>query len=222
MNAPSLREGVKFNQTVRAQVVSAGAVLLLSVAAIVVRADQIEMQNGDRYIGNVLSLNTNTLTLQSDVLGTLHLPRAKVAHISLGSALIKALVDLPTQTNLLLRAAGAHVSKTNSAPDMSAALRQLGADKGSLQQVQSQLLSDAGPEANKKFNEMVGGLLTGRMTVNDLRAEAKSLTEQVRALKRDLGDDAGGMIDTYLVVLDTFLKETEPAGGTTNTAAAKR
>jgi hypothetical protein len=150
------------------------------------------------------------------------LPRAKVAHISLGSALIKALVDLPTQTNLLLRAAGAHVSKTNSAPDMSAALRQLGADKGSLQQVQSQLLSDAGPEANKKFNEMVGGLLTGRMTVNDLRAEAKSLTEQVRALKRDLGDDAGGMIDTYLVVLDTFLKETEPAGGTTNTAAAKR
>jgi hypothetical protein len=221
MNAPSLRRGVKFNQTVRAQVVSAGAIILLSAAAMMARADQIEMQNGDRYIGNVLSLNTNMLTLQSDVLGTLHLPRTQVAHISLGSAPIKPLVGLPAQTNVLLRAAGAPLLRTNSTPDMSAALRQLGTDKGSLQQVQSQLLSDAGPEANKKFNEMVGGLLTGRLTVNDLRAQAKSLTEQVRSLKRDLGDDAGGMIDTYLVVLDSFLKETEPAAGTTNAAAIK-
>jgi len=36
-------------------------------------ADQIEMANGDRYVGRVVSLGADTLTLQSEVLGTLKL-----------------------------------------------------------------------------------------------------------------------------------------------------
>src|ERR1043165_1041173 len=50
------------------------------------KADQIEMQNGDRYVGTVLSLNTNTLVLHSEVLGDLTLPRSKVAQINLRSS----------------------------------------------------------------------------------------------------------------------------------------
>ena len=33
-----------------------------------VRADQVEMQNGDRYVGKVLLLNADTLVVDSDVL----------------------------------------------------------------------------------------------------------------------------------------------------------
>ena len=68
----------------------------------------------------------------------------------------------------------------------------------------------AGPEANNKFNEMVSGLMSGRLTVNDIRAEAKSAADQLKELKRDLGEDAGGALDGYLAILEHFLQETAP------------
>src|SRR5712691_4648811 len=58
-------------------------------------ADQIEMQNGDRYVGTVLSLNANTLVLHSEVLGDLTLPRAKVAQISLRPGTATNIVSQP-------------------------------------------------------------------------------------------------------------------------------
>src|SRR5437868_1859875 len=50
------------------------------------RADQIEMVNGDRYVGQVVSLGPETLVVQSEVLGTLKLPRSRIANINLSSA----------------------------------------------------------------------------------------------------------------------------------------
>ena len=46
-------------------------------------ADQVTMSNGDRYVGRVISLNGDTVVLESDVLGTVRLPRGRVASISL-------------------------------------------------------------------------------------------------------------------------------------------
>src|SRR5947207_3009192 len=66
----------------RVALVCAGCAL--SVAAIWLRADEVKMQNGDHYYGRVLSLDTNTLVLRSDVLGTVRLPRGKVTLIALG------------------------------------------------------------------------------------------------------------------------------------------
>src|SRR6266853_357830 len=60
------------------------AVLGLAVPLLCARADQVEMQNGDRYVGTVLSLNANTLSLKSEVLGTITLPRNKIALVALG------------------------------------------------------------------------------------------------------------------------------------------
>src|ERR1041384_7289658 len=54
-------------------------------------ADQVDMQNGDHYVGKVLSVTTNTVVLQNEVLGTVNLPRARVANISLGTAGTNAL-----------------------------------------------------------------------------------------------------------------------------------
>ncbi len=62
--------------------------------------------------------------------------------------------------------------------------------------------------------------MSGKLTVNDLRKEAKSAADQLRAVKRDLGDDSG-TLDGYLSILDSFLNETaSPAGSATNAPAS--
>src|SRR5258705_457188 len=102
------------------------AAVMFFLATIWLRADQVEMQNGDRYLGTVLSLDTNTLVFHSAVLGTVHLPRGHFALITLG----------PGGTTNFTRAASAtkhqptavSIAITNAMTDVSAPLRQLGAN----------------------------------------------------------------------------------------------
>jgi hypothetical protein len=89
-----------------------------------------------------------------------------------------------------------------------------------LQQVEAQFLNDASPEARAKFNELMGGFLSGKLSVNDIRAQAQTTADQVRSLRKDLGEDAGSLIDGYLSILDTFLKETAPPKGALTNASA--
>jgi hypothetical protein len=63
---------------------------------------------------------------------------------------------------------------------------------------------------------MVNGLLSGTMSMGDLRKQAQDSANQLRELKRQLGPDAGDEVDTYLQVLDSFLKETANEPGTAN------
>jgi hypothetical protein len=191
--------------------------LLLLVAPLRIWGDQIEMQNGDRYVGQVLSLDTKTVVLQSGVLGTLRVPRSKVAVITLGATrgTNSPALPLPTDGQLPLPAAAAATSATNAAP----ALRGLGANTNLIQQVQQQFLSGAGPEANAKFNELLGGLMNGKLNVDDIRAQAKSAADQLRALQKESGEDTGFATSAYLAILDHFLKETGPSGSTTNASA---
>ena len=194
------------------------AAFVLFFAPIRLQADQVEMQNGDRYAGHVLSLNTNTVVLQSEVLGTLRLPRGKVAGITFGAAPAINSSRPPSPTNGLVRMPSR--TSTNAAPKLSPALRQLGANTNLIQQVQKQFLSDAGPEANNKFNDLLGGLMSGRLSVDDIRAQAKTAADQLRALKREGGEDAGFAADTYLAILDHFLMDTAPSGPITNSPGA--
>jgi len=203
---------------VRASVALAGVALALFLAPGQLRADQVEMQNGDRYAGHVLSLNTNTVVLQSEVLGTLRLPRSKVAVITLGRTPAANSLAVPALTNAPVR--GTTTAWTNSPARLSPALSQLGVSTNLIEQVQKQFLSGAGPEATGKFNELLGGLMSGKLTVEDIRAEAKTAAEQLRALQGEGGAEAGLMTDGYLAILDHFLKETAPAAdAATNTPA---
>jgi uncharacterized protein len=212
----SARQGTK-SGALRTAMVVAGAVLALLVSSRPLRADQVQLQNGDRYIGHVLSLNTNTLVLQSDVLGTLRLPRAKVSAITLGP------VPVTNSPVLPLPASGPKASPSpapaNPASNVSPVLRGLGASTNLIQQVQKQFLSGAGDEANNKFNELLGGLMSGKMSMDDLRAQAKAASDQLRALQRETGEDTGFAASAYLAILDRFLKETAPSGSTTNAPA---
>jgi hypothetical protein len=202
----------------RAALCRAGALVCFAfwVGASCALGDLVEMQNGDRYVGRVLSLDPGTLVVQSDVLGTVTLPRGKVAHITFG----------PAGTNSAKPAAasspfrGPLARQTNTASN-GVAVRQIGANTNLVQQVRQQFLGDAGPEANAKFNELMGGLMTGKLTVADIRVQAKSAADQLRSLKGEMGQSAGPELDSYLAILDKFLAESAPAGAaSTNTSAA--
>lgn len=198
-----------------------GLVLLLAALwSRPIDADQIEMTNGDRYVGRVVTLGPDTLVVQSEVLGTLKLPRTRISSITLstlpkiGATNTLNARPILSRSNLVARAAIS--GTTNTSQDLSTAIRQLAGSSNSIQQVQQQLLAGAGPEAQTKFNDLVGGLLSGRVNMDDLRAQAKSTLAQAKAMRKDLGEEGGGMLDSYLSILESFLKETESQAVSTN------
>jgi len=177
------------------------------------RADQVVMQNGDILNGKVLLVTSNSMILQNENLGNVALPRSRVTAIHFGAetaaaSLVAPLVNSPVHPRATAR--------TNSATDLSAAFRGLRGQSNLVQQVQSQMLSSAGPEAVNKFNELLDGLSTGKIDMNDLRQQAQSAADQLRELKKELGPDTGIDADGYLAILDSFLRETAPANTATN------
>jgi len=187
--------------------------LLLLAGVVLLPADQVELQNGDRYIGHVLSMSTNTVVLQSEVLGTVRLPRSKGAGIIFGSVPATNSSAVPAGTNAASPKRA--TALTNATTAGSPILKGMTVPTNLLQQVQQQFLSDAGPEANAKFNELLGGLVSGKLSVGDIRAQAKTAADQLRALQRESGEEGGDALGVYLSILDHFLKETAPAGSTT-------
>ncbi|MGD1088583.1 MAG: hypothetical protein ABR955_07630 [Verrucomicrobiota bacterium] len=197
--------------------VSAG-IFFMVVAAPRLRADMVEMQNGDRYFGKVLSMSADNVVLESEVLGIINVPRKKVASVAFGTnaAAPKAAADVaqvfvPTNPPT----AGSLTDPTNTNLDLPAAFRNLGANTNLVGQIRAQLLT-GNPEAASNYDDLVSGLASGKLNMDDLRRQAQSSADQLRELKRDLGPDAGDSIDAYLEVLDNFLDETdaEPATAT--------
>jgi hypothetical protein len=175
-------------------------VILLLVPLSPIRADQVELLNGDHYSGAVLSMSSDTVVVQSEVLGQIKLPRSKVSTITLGSAANRP----ATKTN----------SPATPSLDSSGALRQLGMHTNLVQQIRKEFLSDVGPEANGKFDDLLDQLMTGKLDVNGLRAQARSAADQIRAMKKDGGGDPSGILDTYLGILDNFVAESDPPPAT--------
>jgi hypothetical protein len=112
--------------------------------------------------------------------------------------------------------------RTNApAEDLPAGFKLLAANSGLVEKVTGPLLADAGPEAKAKFNELFGGLVSGKMSVEDIRNEARSAVAQLKSLKKEVGDDTGVM-DGYLSILEKFLGESPSSSGTvTNSIAGK-
>jgi hypothetical protein len=187
-------------------------IIFMFTAAPPLRADQLEMQNGDRYFGRVLSVSGDTVVLESEVLGKINVPRKQVAGLVFGTntaamtaAANAAHVSVPT--NPPIPASLAALAGTNA--DLSAAFGNLDANTNFVRQIREQMLAGS-PEAARKYDEMINDLMSGKMNMDDLRREAQSSADQLREIKRDLGSDAGDSIDTYLDVLDSFLEETAP------------
>ena len=199
--------------------------MLLLVCLAKARGDEIETVNGDRYVGRFVALGAQTITVESDVLGTVKLPREKVAVIRFSriqsAGATNSMNALPPllHSNVPPRVQG--MSGSNPNADLSAVLKQISRGSNLVQQVQQQILGGAGPEAQAKFNDLLGGLLSGKMDLNDLRLEARSTLAQARNGRKELGEDAGSSLDGYLAILEGFLKETEPATSATNSSGPR-
>src|SRR6185369_7492687 len=220
MNTPLRHASLR---SVRAFVV-AGCICFGLAGVELSAADVIQMQNGDRYAGKILSMDGEAVVMQSDVLGKISLPRAKVAILNLGSAPAAPVAPIAVVpkaapvagTNSLASAA---VVVTNGSADLASAFRKAGTTQPTVKAIREQYLVDAGPEANAKFDELLGGVMSGKVSMNDLRAQAKTAADQLRGFKRELGEEAGSEVDGYLAVLDHFLQET---GSVTNSVTAAR
>ena len=174
------------------------------------RADEIEMKNGDRYVAKIVTLSNDVVVVQSDVLGTVTLPRSKVSSIRMGSNFAPvAALPAPTRGGQTTATAASAVTPPTTA------------QTNLIQQVQNQYLKDADPAAKAKFEELLSGLQSGRISVNDLRAQAQSVVTQLKTFKRDLGPEGDELLDGYLGVLEGFLQDTKlTAGATTNSPTA--
>jgi hypothetical protein len=192
-----------------------GMVLWFAAAA-ALRADVLEMQNGDRYSGQVLALSADTVVLHSEILGKINVPRSKVASLTFGTnAAAARAASKPTLPSPNPPTATSSNALDSLHLDLSAALGQLGGDTNFIGQIRQQMFA-GNPEAAGKFDELVSGLFSGQLNVNDVRRQAESSAAQLRALKRDLGPEADDALDGYLKILDAFVKEAaaEPANQT--------
>jgi hypothetical protein len=189
---------------IKKAVLFAGSCALGISMTLAARADQVNMQNGERYIGRVVTLSNDIVVVQSDVLGTLKVPRSKIASITFGTNAIAA----PVQAPVVASAQSTKPLSTNSSPDLTTAIQQLRADPNAMRQIEQQFLAGADPQAKEMFNQMMGGLMNGTLNLDDIRTKARSAADQLRTAKKELGDDAGFAVDGYLAILDSFLRET--------------
>jgi len=123
-------------------------------------------------------------------------------------------------TNLPAVTASSSLTGTNV--DLSAMLRHAGANSNFVAQVRQQMLAGS-PEASAKYDQMVNGLLSGKLNVNDVRREAQASAKQLQELKKELGPDADELLDGYLQVLNSFIQETdaEPVAPSPKPVSAK-
>ena len=197
---------------------------LALLAATRLPADQLLLLNGDRYHGKVIGLTADAVVLDSDILGKISLPRKQVASLLFGTNTVAPVTapaanpTLPIPTNLPTSATLAQLARSlTNGTAATPPLRPLAAPNTNstanpdlARQIREQMLTGS-PEATAKYNEMVAGLMSGRLTVTDLQRQAKASADQIRELKQELGPDAGDALDGYLQILDSFVKEANPA-----------
>lgn len=200
----------------------------IAALALPARADLLELTNGDHYRGTVISMTASNVEFQSEIQGRVTLPRSKIATITFNEVIGRP-VKAITNTALIIGNASSatnvphSVSVTTTGTSAQAnpvieQLRQQGVAPKLIEQVQEQIFGKASPEAAQKFDELMGGLMTGRYNVEDIRKQAQASIAQIRTAKKDLGGDAGDMLDSYLVILEKFVNE---AGNDTTVSAAK-
>ncbi len=201
--------------SLRARSLGFGGLLLLGCGIFNSFADSVEMRNGDRYSGTVVSMTTNQVTLQSETLGTVKLPRSQVAGVSIGTTPEPKVASLAPPQKAAFRSAAAAPSPaaTNALNvELPAMFRQMAGNSNVMNQVKKQFLGDAGPEANAKFDELMNGMMNGSLSVDDIRAQAQATVKQLRSMNTEESQELGGMMETYLGILEKFLNETPPSG----------
>jgi hypothetical protein len=188
--------------TVRAGCVAAAlAAVLLATARM--RADSIELANGDVLNGRVVGLDEKELRLESAIHGKLSIPRAKIVAITFGDR--KPVAAAPAVGTAKMAAPGKELTADDVLKQLAAAGN--GGNAGDLQKLLPLL---ATPEASKYFNSTLKGLQTGSMNVQDIRRDAIRARDEFKKATKGLGPDVEAAMAPYMGLLERFIQETEP------------
>lgn len=196
------------------QIVLRVAFGLCLAVALSARADVLELVNGDHYEGAILSVTQSNVEFQSEILGRITLPRDKVASMALREPATtkpatNAAATPPIGPSLIMQGTN-HSAPVGISAQSDAVLQQMrqnGVDPRLVSQVQEQVFGQGNPEAAQKFNELMGGLMSGSVSLADIRAQAQQSIQQIKDAKQQLGPDAGEMFDGYLAILENFVAE---------------
>lgn len=164
--------------------------------------EAVELRNGDIIHGKVISLDANVLKLQSESFGEVQIQRDKVATIHLHRRISKS-TNAP--------AAPTTAPKSTSSPtDL---LQQLQSGKGlnatDWDPIQKQLPLVVTPEVKEFVGDRLGGLMSGRLNILDIRKEAIDAVNQIKDIQKDLGPEARAL-SGYLSILESFIRKTDP------------
>lgn len=183
--------------------------LFLGSEHALLRADVVECLNGDRYNGKLLSVDEKSVKLESEVTGVMTLPRAKVSSIHFGAVerRTETLTKVPSAADIIRKLDPDAKPNSTTKDPTKAEL-----DPKAVEQVQNEFLAGASPEAQAMFKNMVQGLMSGSLNMQDLRGQAKSALDQLKDLEKDLDEDeTSALLGSYVGILQNFLKETAKA-----------
>ena len=193
-----------------------------------VRADRLQLANGDEIEGELLEMSGDQIKFRHPILGTFNLPRNQVHAIELGKErggerimadgskappetpeeVIDRLVnpDLNRSTIKELEKGAPRHSTPEGAVEQ---LRREGVDAKMMSQLHAMLPGFGSPKVQEHFEDRVTGLMTGSLTINDIRNEAIDARDQLKELMDDLGP-GGQALQGYYGILDGFIKKTDP------------
>jgi hypothetical protein len=170
---------------------------LLALCLFTAQADTLNLINGDRFIGAVQLVNDKEVQIKSDSVGVLKIAREKVACIYFGTN--KPPIDL------------------SFAPKSEPLNEKI--DSKVVDQVQKEFLGTATPEANAMFTDLVQGLSSGKISINDIRKQAAETLKELQDLQGEIGEDADNpLLGSYVSILEKFIRA---GGAATNQAAGK-
>ena len=191
--------------------------LLVSLGAVALYADTVELANGDQLNGKVVSLGEKEVVLQSEWLGELRIAREKVATISFGArkpqAMLPASGDASTAGPKAKLSADGHVQAPTlpKEPTVEDILQQLkkGVSLADMKTLEGEFPLLQTPEVKEYFNKTVTGLMKGEISIDNLRQQALDARKQVRDLEKELGPVGVEALKPYTSILDKFIRESE-------------
>lgn len=202
--------------------------LMLLVAPAALRADRLQLANGDEIEGELLEMSGDEIKFRHPVLGTFTVKRNQVHAIELGEQrggnrimadgteappetpeeVIDRLVNpemTPAKVKQLEKGAERHKTPQGAVEQ----LRREGVNARMMGGLHSMLPGFGSPEVQKIFEDRVTGLMSGSLTINDIRDEAIDVRDQLKELMDDLGP-GGEALRGYYGILDGFIQKTDP------------
>ena len=203
----------------------AGILLCNSGSAL---GDRLQLANGDEIEGELIEMKDGNVKFRHEILGVFTLPRTQIHAIELGkerggNRLMSDGTEAPPETpeEVLDRLINPAIDKEaikklsqrekqHSTPqDAVDQLRREGVNEKMMSQLHMMLPGFGSPKVQEHFQDRVTGLMSGSLTINDIREEAVDVRGQLKELMDELGP-SGQALQGYYGILDGFIEKTDP------------